>query len=129
MYTLLLSLVILALLYGLELVTYNQVSWGFGGFEALNDSEVVGGNGSEQVIPNQYIVMLQNNTTIGDTQLLIDELENRGAQIIGRYDELFKGFSFKTQDNQTAEKIVTFLEANPQVQSLTADREASIQPR
>ncbi len=72
--------------------------------------------------------MLQNNATDSDLQAVINELENRGAQIIGRYDELFQGFAFKTQDNQTAKKIVDFLNDNPQVQSLTPDRTASITP-
>jgi hypothetical protein len=98
----------------------------FADFGSTNNSEVVISNGSMQSIPNQYVVMLQNNTTDTDMQALINELEDRGAQIIGRYDELFQGFSFKTQDNQTAKKIVDFLETNPQVQSLTPDRKVSI---
>jgi len=71
--------------------------------------------------------MLQNNTTHGEMQLLINEIEGMGAQITGVYSELFIGFSFKTQDNQSAEEIVRFLEASPQVQSVTSDREVSIQ--
>ena len=85
-------------------------------------------NATDQTIPNQYIVMLQNNATDNAIQLLINELESNGAQIIGRYDELFKGFSFKTLDNQTTDKIVDFLQENPLVLSIHPDREASINP-
>ena len=85
-------------------------------------------NATDQTIPNQYIVMLQNNATDNAIQLLINELESNGAQIIGRYDELFKGFSFKTLDNQTTDKIVDFLQENSLVRSINPDREASINP-
>lgn len=85
-------------------------------------------NATDQTIPNQYIVILQNNTTDNAIQMLINELESNGAQIVGRYDELFKGFSFKTLDNQTTDKIVGFLQENPLVLSINPDREASINP-
>ena len=39
-------------------------------------------NATDQTIPNQYIVMLQNNTTDNAIQLLINELESNAAQII-----------------------------------------------
>ena len=68
----------------------------------------------KHTIPNQCIVMLQDNATGNAIQSLIYDLENKGAQIIARYDELFKGFSFKTPDNQTAENITSFLQRNPQ---------------
>src|SRR6476619_548756 len=67
-------------------------------------------NTTNQTISNQYIVMLQNNATDDAIQLLINEVESKGAQIIGLYDELFKGFSFKTLDNQTSAKIVGLLQ-------------------
>ena len=86
-------------------------------------------NTTDQSIPNQYIVMLQNNATDNAIQVLINEVESNGAQIIGRYDELFKGFSFKTLDNQTTTKIVGFLQENPLVISINQDREASINPK
>jgi len=57
---------------------------------------------------------------------LIKELEEMGGIITGQYNEIFKGFSFKTNDNETAEKIVDFLNENPAVQDLTPDRVASI---
>ena len=85
-------------------------------------------NATDQTIPNQYIVTLQNNATDNAIQLLINELESNGAQIMGRYDELFKGFSFKTLDNQTTDKIVDFLQENPLVSTIHPDREASINP-
>jgi hypothetical protein len=122
-----LTVVIVGLTIGLVWTTDNQVSGGFVVCKTLNDSATVMANGSEQVIANQFIVMLQNNTTDRGYQGLISEIEDMGAQIIGRYDELFKGFSFKTQDNQTGKKIMEFLETNPEVQSITEDREASIQ--
>ena len=59
--------------------------------------------------------MLQNNATDNAIQMLINEVESNGAQIIGRYDGVFKGFSFKTLDNQTTHKIVGFLQENPLV--------------
>lgn len=85
-------------------------------------------NATDQTIPNQYIVTLQNNASDNALQLIINELESNGAQIIGRYDELFKGFSFKTLDNQTTDKIVAFLQENPLVSTIHPDREASINP-
>jgi len=85
-------------------------------------------NATDQTIPNQYIVTLQNNATDSAIQLLINELESNGAQIIGRYDELFKGFSFKTLDNQTTDKIVDLLQGNSLVSTIHPDREASINP-
>jgi hypothetical protein len=91
----------------------------------VNSSSI---NATDQTIPNQYIVMLQNNTTDNATQILINELESNGAQIVARYDELFNGFSFKTLDNQTTDKIVGFLQENPLVLSINPDREASINP-
>ena len=71
--------------------------------------------------------MLQDNTTDNAIQLLINELESNGAQIIGRYDELFKGFSFRTLDNQTTDKIVDFLPRRSS-SPFHPDREASINP-
>lgn len=118
----------MALSCGIVLTQTSQGLGVFANLDSVNNSEVVTSNGSMQVIPNQYLVMLQNDTTDSDMQAVIDELENRGAQIVGRYDELFQGFSFKTQDNQTAKQIVDFLETNPKVQSLTPDRTASINP-
>ena len=85
-------------------------------------------NATDQTIPNQYIVTLQNNASDNALQLIINELESNGAQILGRYDELFKGFSFKTLDNQTTDKMVGFLQENPLVLSINPDREASINP-
>jgi hypothetical protein len=84
---------------------------------------------SNQTIPNQYIVILQETADNNAIQSLINDLENKGAQIVARYDELFKGFSFKTPDNQTSENITSFLQQNPQVKSLTQDREASVLPK
>ena len=46
------------------------------------------------------------------------QIEGMGAQITGVYSELFNGFAFKTQDNQSAEEIVRFLEASLQVSLL-----------
>ena len=43
-------------------------------------------NATDQTIPNQYIVTLQNNASDNSLQLIINELESNGAQIIGRYD-------------------------------------------
>jgi hypothetical protein len=117
-----------ALSCGIALAQTNQALGVLSDLGSVNNSEIVSSNGAMEVIPNQYIVMLQNNATDSDLQAVINELENRGAQIIGRYDELFQGFAFKTQDNQTAKKIVDFLNDNPQVQSLTPDRTASITP-
>lgn len=125
---LLLRIVILAVPCGLVAVTENQMSEGFGINQTVSGTTAVTGNGSE-LVNNQYIVMLQNNTTQGDMLLLIKEIHDMDAQITGVYGELFNGFSFKTQDNQTAEEIVGFLEASPQVQSVTADRTVSIQPQ
>ena len=71
--------------------------------------------------------MLQDNTTDNAIQLLINELESNGAQIIGRYDELFKGFSFRTLDNQTTDKIVDFLQENPVVLSILIVKRRLIQ--
>jgi hypothetical protein len=127
LYTLYWSFLIVALSYGIVLAQINQGLEVFANLGSVNDSEVVMSNGSMQV-PNQYIIIMQNSSTDSNMQALINELENRGAQIIGRYDELFQGFAFKTQDNQTAKKIIEFLETNPQVQSLTPDRTASITP-
>ena len=125
--TLLSSVVILAVSCGLGAAMENQVSEGFDINETVNDTATVMSNGSESVISNQYIVMLQNNTTHGEMQVLVNEIEGMGAQITGVYSELFNGFAFKTQDNQSAEEIVRFLEASPLVQSVTSDREVSIQ--
>ena len=113
--TLLSSVVILAVSCGLGASMENQVSEGFDINETVNDTATVMSNGSESVISNQYIVMLQNNTTHGEMQVLVNEIEGMGAQITGVYSELFNGFSFKTQDNQSAEEIVRFLEASPQI--------------
>jgi tetrahydromethanopterin S-methyltransferase subunit F len=107
-------------------------------FMSPADSEKLGGvnnshftnsvNVTGQTVPNQYVVTLQNNATDNAIQLLINEVEDNGAQIIGRYDALFKGFSFKTLDNKTTDKIVGFLEENPLVLTINQDREASINP-
>lgn len=85
-------------------------------------------NHTNQTIPNQYVVMLENNTTDKALKALINEVQNKGAQIIGAYPELFKGFSFRAPDNQTAEKVLSQLHQNPLVESVTPDREVSIQP-
>ena len=108
----------------LSSVVILAVSCGLG---AVNDTATVMSNRYQSVISNQYIVMLQNNTTHGEMQALINEIEGMGAQITGVYSELFNGFAFKTQDNQSAEEIVRFLEASLQVQYVTSDREVSIQ--
>jgi hypothetical protein len=96
--------------------------------DSKNNSEIVNGTSSNATIANQYIVTLQNDTTDNSTKLLIKELEEMGGIITGQYNEIFKGFSFKTNDNETAEKIVNFLNENPIVQSLTPDRVVSITP-
>jgi len=86
-------------------------------------------NTTDQTISNQYIVTLQSNATDSAIQLLLNEVESNGAQIVGRYDEVFNGFSFKTLDNQTSGKIVGLLQKNPLVTSIDQDREASINPK
>ena len=59
---------------------------------AINSTSIenrfVEGNGtnipSYQTIANQYIVMLHDNAPDNATQILINDLENKGAQIIAR---------------------------------------------
>lgn len=98
--------------------------------QGVNNSQSTNNvNTTDQTISNQYIVTLQSNATDTAIQLLLNEVESNGAQIIGRYDEVFNGFSFKTLDNQTSAKIVGLLQENPIVTSIDQDREASINPK
>jgi malate/lactate dehydrogenase len=84
-------------------------------------------NSTDSTIPNQYVVSLRDDTSGSAMQSLIDEVQNKGAQIIGIYDQSFTGFSFVTHDAKIAEEIVNFLGDNPQVESVIPDRELSIQ--
>ena len=84
-------------------------------------------NSTESIIPNQYVVTLHQDTSSGVMQSLVNEVQSKGAQIIGTYDQAFTGFSFVTQDANLASEIVNFLKDNPQVESVIPDRELSIQ--
>jgi len=84
-------------------------------------------NSTESTIPNQYVVTLRKDISGSAMQSLVDEVQSKGAQIIGTYDQAFTGFSFVTQDANMANEIVNFLRDNPQVESVIPDRELSIQ--
>ena len=126
MNNIILSFIIFAALNQSVLAFNNQGSSNNNYIDSQNNSEIVNGTISNATIANQYVVTLQNDTSDNATKLLIKELEEMGGIITGQYNEIFKGFSFKTNDNETAEKIVDFLNENPAVQDLTPDRVASI---
>ena len=84
-------------------------------------------NSTQNVIPNQYVVTLREDTSESAMRSLVDEVQNKGAQIIGVYDQSLMGFSFVASDANMANEIVNFLSINPQVESVIPDRELSIQ--
>jgi hypothetical protein len=84
-------------------------------------------NSTNSIIPNQYVVTLRQDTSTSAIQSLVDEVQSKGAQIIGTYDQAFTGFSFLTPDANMANEIVNLLRDNPQVESIEPDRELSIQ--
>jgi hypothetical protein len=82
---------------------------------------------TNNIIPNQYVVTLRDDISNNAMRSLVDEVQSKGAQIIGTYDQAFTGFSFLTPDSNMANEIVNLLKDNPQVESIEADRELSIQ--
>jgi hypothetical protein len=84
-------------------------------------------NSAENTIPNQYVVTLREDTSKYAMQSLVNQVQNKGAQIIGIYDQSLNGFSFVTPDADMANEIVSFLRESPQVESVIPDHELSIQ--
>ena len=84
-------------------------------------------NSTDSTIPNQYVVTLRDDTSESAMRSLVDEVKDRGAQIIGIYDQSLTGFSFVAPDANMGNEIVSFLRDSPQVESVIPDRELSIQ--
>ena len=84
-------------------------------------------NSTNSIIPNQFVVTLRQDISSSAMQSLVDEVQSKGAQIIGTYDQAFTGFSFLTPDANMGNEIVNLLRDNPQVESIEPDRELSIQ--
>ena len=82
---------------------------------------------SESIIPNQYVVTLRQDTSESSMQSLINQVQDKGAQIIGIYEKALTGFSFVTSDAKIANDIISFLRDTPQVESVIPDRKLSIQ--
>ena len=84
-------------------------------------------NSAERIIPNQFVVTLHDGTSESAMRSLVDQVQNKGAHIVATYYQSLTGFSFVTPDAEMANEIVNFLSDKSQVESITPDRELSIQ--
>lgn len=81
-----------------------------------------------EAIPLQQIVTLKSSAPDSEFNNLVNEVKNKGADIIHTYKELLNAFAFRAPNNQVLTDIVTQLKNNPSVESVVPDKKAGIMP-
>lgn len=78
-------------------------------------------------IENQYVVVLKSTASNQTLNLLIEEVTMKGVKIIAIYDEpILKGFAFFSGNVTITNHVIDFLNSQPEVDYVIADKEASI---
>ncbi len=80
----------------------------------------IGGN---EIIPNQYIVVLKKSSEIQAQSAVIQSVEGMGGQVLFEYGSALQGFAVVLSDPALAE-----LRANPMVDYIEADQMVSLDP-
>ena len=73
----------------------------------------------ERVIPDQYIISL-NNSTEQDPAQIAEEMLTSGQQVLYIYREALKGFSIRILDHET--DILSMLLLDPRIESIEQDK-------
>ena len=86
-----------------------------------NQSEKINTDVGGQVIPFQFLVLLKSEVSDGPgysqstLDVLTDEVELRGAEVLYKYENAINGFAFKAPNQQILDKVLGFLQADPNV--------------
>jgi hypothetical protein len=83
---------------------------------------------SGEPIRLQQIVTLKNSTSETVFNDIVNEVKNKGGEIIYSYKELLNAFAFRAPNDQILTDIVTGLKNNASVASVTTDKTAGIMP-
>ena len=77
---------------------------------------------TNNIIPNQYIIYLEENTegsnTIDPVEFFNSELKDTGTELLQVYDNVAKGFAIKVPN----EKVLEDLKKNPSVKYIGQDK-------
>jgi hypothetical protein len=81
---------------------------------------------SGEPIPLQQIVTLKNTVSDSELNAIVNEVKNKGAEVLFTYKEVIKGFAFRASDSQVLQDIVSSLQNNPSVESVIPDKTVGI---
>lgn len=83
---------------------------------------------SGEPIPLQQIVTLKNSSSDTAFNDIVNEVKNKGGEIIYNYKDILNAFAFRAPNDQVLTDIVTDLKNNASVASVTTDKTAGIMP-
>jgi hypothetical protein len=81
---------------------------------------------SGEPIPLQQIVTLKNTVSDSELNAIVNDVKNKGAEVLFTYKEVIKGFAFRAPDSQVLQEIVSSLQNNPSVESVIPDKTVGI---
>ena len=91
-------------------------------------SEITSQKEKPEFIPNQYIAILKQNSTI-DAQSLAQEKEKEGAEILDTYNNAIKGFVFRIPNDTAIQgnvNVLNTLQQDNRIQSIEQDQKVHI---
>ena len=91
-------------------------------------SEITSQKEKPEFIPNQYIAILKQNSSI-DAQSLAQEKEKEGAEILDTYNNAIKGFVFRIPNDTAIQgnvNVLNTLQQDNRIQSIEQDQKVDI---
>ena len=91
-------------------------------------SEITSQKEKPEFIPNQYIAILKQNSSI-DAQSLAQEKEKEGAEILDTYNNAIKGFVFRIPNDTAIQgnvNVLNTLQQDNRIQSIEQDQKVHI---
>jgi subtilisin len=91
-------------------------------------SEITSQKEKPEFIPNQYIAILKQNSSI-DAQSLAQEKEKEGAEILDTYNNAIKGFVFRISNDTAIQgnvNVLNTLQQDNRIQSIEQDQKVHI---
>jgi hypothetical protein len=83
---------------------------------------------SGEPIRLQQIVTLKNSASDTVFNDIVNEVKNKGGEIVYNYKDILNAFAFRAPNDQILTDIVTDLKNNASVASVTTDKTAGITP-
>ena len=88
---------------------------------SINQTEKINTDVGGQKIPFQYLVIINDEISHAPRsfqstlQVLANDVELMGAEILYRYEYAIQGFAFKAPNQETLDEVLSFLQNEPNV--------------